>query len=81
MKVQVLVRLKSGVLDVQGKAVEHGIKGLGHGEAGSVRIGRLIEFSIDKGSEEEAREVADELCRKLLANPIMEEYEIKIHSS
>ena len=77
MKVQVLIRLKSGVLDVQGKAVEHGLKGIGVEDASSIRIGKLVEFNVKSTSFEDARQKADEICKKLLVNPIIETYEIK----
>lgn len=77
MKVQVLVRLKAGVLDVQGKAVENGIKGMGLKDIGDVRIGRLIELDVVAKSFSEAREKAEVLCQKLLANPIIENFEIR----
>ena len=78
MKVQVLVRLKPGVLDVQGKAVEHGIHGLGLEQVSNVRIGRLIELDVPGSSSDEIRKKIEELCVKLLANPIIENYEIKL---
>ena len=77
MKIQVLVRLKPGVLDVQGKAVEGGLKGLGHREVSGVRIGRLIELNVKADSFEGARTKVEDLCKKLLANPIIETYEIR----
>ncbi|MCO6429567.1 MAG: phosphoribosylformylglycinamidine synthase subunit PurS [Deltaproteobacteria bacterium] len=77
MKVQVLVRLKAGVLDVQGKAVEHGLQGIGFNEIANVRVGKLVELEISAGGEEEARSKAEEMCQKLLVNPIIENYEIR----
>ncbi|RMG45550.1 MAG: phosphoribosylformylglycinamidine synthase subunit PurS [Candidatus Dadabacteria bacterium] len=77
MKAQVLVRLKPGVLDVQGKAVEHGLKSLGFNNVSDVRIGRLVEFEIESDSTEDARREVTEICEKLLANTIIENYEIR----
>jgi len=77
MRVQVLVRLKPGVLDVQGKAVEHGLHSLGDKSVANLRIGRLIEFDIEASSNDAARVKIDELCAKVLANQIIENYEIK----
>lgn len=77
MKIQVLVRLKPGVLDVQGKAVEHGIKELGFSDVSNVRMGKVIELEISAPSADEARAKADEICKKLLVNPIIENYEVK----
>lgn len=77
MKLQVLVRLKPGVLDVQGKAVEHGLKEMGYDAVSEVRIGKVVELEVSASSAEEARAKVDEICKKLLANPIIENYEIK----
>ena len=77
MKIQVLVRLKAGVLDVQGKAVEGGLKNMGFEDISGVRIGKLVEFNIKAATFEAARERVDEVCRKLLVNPIIETYEIR----
>ena len=77
MRIQVLVRLKPGVLDVQGKAIENGIHGLGFAETSNVRMGRLIELDIDAASADAANKRVKEICDKLLANPIIENYEIR----
>lgn len=77
MRVQVLVRLKPGVLDVQGKAVEHGIVSLGFKEVSGVRIGRLIELDLEAQSFEQAKKRVEDLCEKLLVNSIIENFEIK----
>lgn len=77
MRYQVLVRLKPGVLDVQGKAVESGLKDKHFKAIRNVRIGRVIELEVDEGlGKEEARSQVDEICRLLLANPVIEQYEI-----
>lgn len=77
MRIQVLVRLKSGVLDVQGKAVESGLSSNGIGGVSEVRIGRLIEMDIDAPNFDDAKKKATSLCEELLANTIIENYEIK----
>ena len=74
MKVQVLVRLKPGVLDVQGKAIERNIKHIGFDDVSNVRIGRLVELEVSDG--EDAEKKVESLCKELLANPIIEDYEI-----
>ncbi len=74
----VSVTLRSSILDPQGKAVEHGIHSLGFGAVANVRMGKLIEMDVDAGSESEARRVAEEVARKLLANPVMEDFRIAI---
>lgn len=78
MKVQVLLRLKSGVLDVQGKAVERGMHELGFTAVSQVRIGKIVELEIDEPSEETARKVVEDACKQFLANLIIEQYEIRI---
>jgi len=77
MKVQVLVRLKPGVLDVQGKAVERGIRRVGYEDIANVRVGRLVEFDVQGQSWKEVENRATELCESLLANTVIESYEIK----
>jgi phosphoribosylformylglycinamidine synthase PurS subunit len=78
MKARVMIRLKSGVLDVQGKAVESGILSLGVDGVQGVRVGKLIEFDIAADSRESAEREVDGLCKKLLANTVIESYEITI---
>ncbi len=77
MKVQVLVRLKPGVLDVQGKAVERSLVETGSAAVHDVRIGKLIEMVVDAPSFEEAKAQVSKLCDTLLVNPIIENYEIR----
>ena len=77
MKMQVLVRLKSGVLDVQGKAVEKSLEDLGFGQVGKVRIGKLVEFEVNSSNESEAKEIVQSACERLLVNPIIETFEVK----
>ncbi len=77
MKVQVIVRLKNGVLDPQGKAVEKSSQKMGFKEFKNFRIGKIIEFETEL-SREKAIEKAKLLAEKLLANTVIESYEIKI---
>ena len=76
MKLRVLVKLKNGVLDVQGKAVERGISELNVGGVGNVRVGRLIELDVNAANEAAARAIVDGLCQKFLVNTVIEQYEI-----
>ena len=78
MKVKVHVTLKDGVLDPQGKAVGNALGGLGFRGVGDVRIGRYIELELDASNPEEARQQGDEMCRKLLANTVIENYRIDV---
>lgn len=75
-KVKVQVFLKSGVLDVQGKAVEGALKGLGWTGVSEARVGKLIEFDLD-GVDDPAAE-AKKMCETLLANTVIESYRIEI---
>jgi phosphoribosylformylglycinamidine synthase len=76
MKVRVLVRLKPGILDVQGAAVQRALGGLGFHEVRELRVGKLLELDVDAPTEAVARQRVDEMCRKLLANTILEDYTI-----
>jgi phosphoribosylformylglycinamidine synthase len=74
---QVLVRLKEGVLDVQGKAVENGLKDRNYSAIKDVRVGRVVELNVEGVSKDAARAQVEEVCKLLLANPVIEQYEIK----
>lgn len=74
MKVRVTVMLKEGVLDPQGKAVEHALHVLDFGNVGKVRIGRVIELEVDETDRERARAQADAMARALLANLVIEDF-------
>jgi phosphoribosylformylglycinamidine synthase subunit PurS len=75
--VQIKVMLLKNLLDPQGKAVQSGLKNLDI-NVNDVRIGKHITLQINAGSEEEAKAMADDACKKLLANPVMEFYEIEM---
>jgi phosphoribosylformylglycinamidine synthase subunit PurS len=77
VKVSVLVRPKEGILDPQGAAVEHSLRKLGFEVAGA-RVGRLVDVEVEASSEDEARAQVDEMCRQLLANPLIESYAIEV---
>lgn len=81
MKARIEILLKDGVLDPQGKAIETALGALGFESAKEVRQGKLIELDVDAASEDEARQKAEEMCQKLLANPVMERYRIDISPS
>jgi len=78
VKATVHVTLKNGVLDPQGKAIEHTLSGLGFKGIGEVRQGKFIELDIAEKDKTKAREQVDEMCRKLLANTVIENYTIEI---
>ncbi len=70
MRARVLVRPKAGILDPQGIAVERALPALGFAGIGNVHVGRMIELDVEDESQ------LDSLCQKLLANPLIEDYEI-----
>ncbi len=74
MKVRVFVSLKPGVLDPQGRAVHHALEGLGFKGVEEVRVGRMIELDVADGTSDEALR---EMCEKLLANMVIENYRIE----
>ena len=78
MKATVHVFLKPGVLDVQGKAVESALHGLGWSGAANVRVGRVIEFDIDAADRATADAEVRAMCDKLLANPVIEGYRVDV---
>jgi len=77
MNVRVLVRLKPGIMDVQGAAVQRALAGLGFSELTGLRVGKVIDLAIDGATPAEARSRVDQMCRQLLANPVLEEYTIE----
>ena len=74
MKVRVSVSLKNGVLDPQGRAIHHALEGLGFAGVNDVRSGRLIELDV---ADDVTDAALDEMCRKLLANMVIENYRIE----
>ena len=74
MKATVTVRLKSGVLDPQGAAVHAALASLGFAQVGDARVGRVIELDLATEDAAEARALLEQMCARLLANPVMEEY-------
>ena len=75
-KVRILVR--PSILDPQGQAVEHAVSTLGVRGVHGGRRGKYIEFNVERDSEEEAKQATEEVCRKLLANPVMEDYHFEV---
>ena len=74
MKLRIIVTLKNGVLDPQGMAIHHALEGLGFGGVNDVRAGKLIELDVADDTSDDA---LDEMCRKLLANTVIENYRIE----
>ena len=78
MKARVIVTLKSGVLDPQGKAIEGALKGLAVDGLKSVRQGKIFDIELDGDDQAAARRRSSEACERLLANTIVENYAIEI---
>jgi phosphoribosylformylglycinamidine synthase len=78
MKARVHIRLKPEVLDPQGKAIGNALKGLGFDGIGEVRQGKLIELDLVDSDPAAARARVEDMCRQLLANPVIENYAIEI---
>ena len=78
MKARVHVTLKNGVLDPQGKAIGHSLNRLGFAEVADVRQGKYIELELAETDKGRARERLDEMCRKLLANTVIENYRVDV---
>ena len=78
MKAIVTVCLKDGVLDPQGKAIEHALHGLGFENVAEVRAGKVISFLLDGVTQDEAQAQAEAMARRLLANTVIEQFHVEI---
>ena len=78
LSVKVIVTLKPGVLDPQGKAVRNALESLGFKGLVDLRIGKVMEIKLEGMSPEQARDQVEEMCRRLLANPVIEDYRYEI---
>ena len=76
MKIKVIVTLKSGVLDPQGKAIQQTLNGMGFANIKEVRQGKYFDIDIDENDEQKAKLSAEEICKKLLANQVIEDFKI-----
>ena len=76
MKIKVVVTLKSGVLDPQGKAIQQTLNGMGFANVKDVRQGKYFDIDIDESDEQKAKLSAEEICKKLLANQVIEDFKI-----
>ena len=77
-KAKVNITLRKSILDPKGKAAHHALQNLGLNDIQNVRIGKFIELNIDAESKDKARELAETACVQLLANEVMEDYQIEI---
>ena len=78
MRATVLVRPKQGILDPQGDAVGTALEHLGFSVA-SARVGKVVDLEVDAESADDARAQVEKMCEQLLANPLMESYDVEIH--
>ena len=76
MKVKVIVTLKNGVLDPQGKAIQQTLNGMSFNNVSDVRQGKFFEIEVKENDESKAKSLVDEMCKKLLANLVIEDYKI-----
>ena len=72
------VTLKPGIADPQGQTIERALPALGYEGVSDVRVGKLIELQVDAGTPEEAKSKVEEMCKRLLANPVIESYEVSV---
>ena len=76
MKIKVIVTLKNGVLDPQGKAIQQTLNGMGFESVKEVRQGKYFDIEINENNEVKAKSKVEEMCKKLLANLVIEDYKI-----
>ena len=76
MKIKIIVTLKNGVLDPQGKAIQQTLNGMGFNDVKDVRQGKYFDIDINEKDETKAKGKVDEMCKKLLANLVIEDYKI-----
>jgi len=78
VKARVLVRLKPGILDVQGASVQRALQGLGFGEVQELRVGKVLDLELEGVSGDSARHRVEEMCARLLTNPVIEDYTVEM---
>ena len=76
MKIKAIVTLKEGVLDPQGKAIQQTLNGMNFDKVSEVRQGKFFEIEVKENDESKAKSLVDEMCKKLLANLVIEDYKI-----
>ena len=78
MRARVFVRLKRGILDPQGTAVKRALEGLGYREVRDLRVAKVLELELEAAEPVQARGRLEEMCRRLLANPVTEDFAVEI---
>ena len=76
MKIKVIITLKNGVLDPQGKAIQQTLNSMNFEKVSDVRQGKFFEIEVKENDESKAKSLVDEMCKKLLANLVIEDYKI-----
>jgi phosphoribosylformylglycinamidine synthase len=76
MKIKVIVTLKNGVLDPQGKAIQQTLNGMGYSDVKEIRQGKYFDIEIEENDETKAKTKVEEMCKKLLANLVIEDFKI-----
>ncbi len=76
MKIKIIVTLKKSVLDPQGKAIQQALNGIGFNNVNEVRQGKFFEIDIEEKDQKKAEEKVEDMCKKLLANLVIEDYKI-----
>ncbi len=77
-RLEVRVKPRPGLLDPQGKAIHHSLNSLGWDGVADVRVGKAIYIDLEAASPDAAKEAVEEMCRKLLANPVTEDFEVSL---
>jgi phosphoribosylformylglycinamidine synthase PurS subunit len=78
VKARVLIRLKQSILDAQGASVKRALDGLGFREVRDVRVGKVLDLDLDGESGDDARRRIEEMCARLLVNPVIEEFTVEV---
>jgi phosphoribosylformylglycinamidine synthase len=78
MKARIVVRLRPGILDPQGTTIRRALEGLGFPEVRDMRVGKVLDLTLEETDARRARQRLDEMCRKLLANPVIEDYTCEV---
>jgi phosphoribosylformylglycinamidine synthase len=78
MRARIVIRLRPGVLDPQGTTIRKALESLGFPEVHELRVGRVLELTLDVTDRTRAQARLDEMCRKLLANPVIEDYTVEL---
>jgi phosphoribosylformylglycinamidine synthase PurS subunit len=78
VKARVLVRLKPGILDVQGASVQRALLGLGFDEVQGIRVGKVLDLDLQGVNGDQVRRRVEEMCARLLTNPVIEDYTVEV---